>query len=206
MKKTIIILIGFVILFYIHEYKKQNQKEITEIQNTSYHPEESNFREDTHIHDDHVHDDEHLENETIEKNYENKKIINFTLKTIKGEKFTLKDLKGKKVFLNFWTTWCPPCQEEMPQIERFYQTYGKTFNVEVVAVNITDQDSGVDVIKEFVDYYQLTFPIVLDEKGDVSKKYKVLTIPTSFIIDEKGNIIKEIIGPVTEQFLLDYFK
>lgn len=198
---------GFVILFYIFEYTKQNQKEITEIQNILYQPEESHFSEDASIHDDHVHDHhEHVENETIEKNYENKKSINFTLKTLKGEEFTLNKLKGKKVFLNFWTTWCPPCQEEMPQIERFYQTYGKTKNVEVVAINITDQDSGEDVIKEFADYYQLTFPIVLDEKGDVSKKYEVLTIPTSFILDEKGNIVKEITGPVTEQFLLDYFK
>lgn len=157
-------------------------------------------------HEEHLHDHEHGENESIVKNDTNKPSKNFTLKTVDGDTLTLNDLKGKKVFLNFWATWCPPCREEMPEIQRYYETYGKKHNVEVVAVNITDQDNGLDVIKEFVDYYQLTFPIVLDEHGEVSIKYEIFTIPTSYVINEQGNIVKEIIGPVTKEMLVEYFK
>lgn len=126
----------------------------------------------------------------------------FTLKGLDGKSHSLKDFRGKKVLVNFWTTWCPPCQREMPILEKYYETH----DVVVVGVNITDQEFGADVIQEFKDYYQLSFPILLDEKGEVSKAYEVLTIPTSFVVDEEGRIVKEIVGPVTEEILEDNFE
>lgn len=212
----IFIFLGCMIFFIFYNGKhKQNEvsesNKLTQIQTMNEIDLKNHNNEDVEVHEDeehlgHEYSHDHTLNESTVKDYTNKQASNFKLKTLKGYEFTLSQLRGKKVLLNFWTTWCPPCQEEMPQIEEYYKEYGKQHNMEVVAINITDQDSGIDVIKEFAEYYHLTFPIALDEKGEVSKKYGIVTIPTSFVIDEKGNITKEIIGPVTKEKLIEYFK
>ncbi len=113
--------------------------------------------------------------------------IDFTLKDPSGKDISLSDYKGKKVFLNFWATWCNPCKKEMPEMEKIHQTYP---DVVVLAVNI---DSHKD-IKGFMKNLNLTFPTVLDIDGDINKKYNVVSIPTSFFINEKGVIEKKVVG------------
>ncbi|SOB94235.1 peroxiredoxin [Ureibacillus xyleni] len=129
--------------------------------------------------------------------------INFSLTTLDGEKVKLSDLLGKKVFINFWATWCPPCEEEMPHIEKYYEIYAEKHNVVILGVNTTDLEGDKDSIRKFIQEHEISFPILLDETGDVSKQYGILTLPTSMIIDENGMIEEQIIGPVTEEMLLE---
>ena len=128
----------------------------------------------------------------------------FTLTTIDGKEVTLSDYKGKKVVLNFWTSWCPPCKAEMPHIQNYYEDFAGEANVEILAVNLTDQDHGVERVVSFVDDYALSFPIPLDKEGVVGDTYQVITIPTTYMIDTNGIIQNKIVGPMDEQMLIDY--
>jgi len=119
----------------------------------------------------------------------------FELQTLDGHSMKLSDLQGKKVILNFWASWCDPCKEEMPDMQKFYQSH-KNDGIEVIAVNLTNQDNGMDDIKAFVKDYGLTFTIPLDKDGMVSIIYQAFGIPTSYIIDSKGIIREKVIGPM----------
>lgn len=128
---------------------------------------------------------------------------NFTLTTLDGEEVTLADYQGKKVVLNFWATWCPPCKAEMPHMQNYYEDMAEKENVEILAVNLTSGDSGVDKVQAFQEDYGLTFPIPLDEEGIVGGTYSILTIPTTYMIDTTGTIQNKIVGPMDEQMLTD---
>ncbi|MBW7652275.1 TlpA disulfide reductase family protein [Anoxybacillus sp. ST4] len=119
----------------------------------------------------------------------------FELMTLKGEKMKLSQFRGKKVVLNFWASWCPPCRAEMPEMQRFHEQYGQ--HVAIVAVNLTNKEKSRDAVETFVNQKSVTFDIMLDEQGTVSKTYKVITIPTSYIIDEQGIIRSKHVGPLS---------
>jgi len=124
----------------------------------------------------------------------------FELGLMDGGEVALQDYSGKVVLLNFWASWCPPCRAEMPAIQEVYESY-RSKGFEVVAVNMTHQDSLPDV-KAFTDTYQLTFPVLLDEAGETSLQYRVRALPTTFLIDKDG-IIREVMigGPLSAAFL-----
>jgi len=126
----------------------------------------------------------------------------FELNTLDGKTIKLSDYRGKKVILNFWATWCPPCKAEMPHMQNFYEEYNDQ-GVEILAVNLTNMDKGVEEVQKFVDDYGLTFTIPLDEEGDAGTTYQAFTIPTSYILDEKGVITKKIVGPMDENMMKD---
>lgn len=129
---------------------------------------------------------------------------NFTLTTLEGEEVTLADYKGKKVVLNFWATWCPPCKAEMPHMQNYYEDMAEKENVEILAVNLTSTDVGIDKVIAFQEDYGLSFPIPLDEDGVVGDIYQAITIPTTYMIDTTGTIQNKIVGPMDEQMLTDY--
>ena len=108
-----------------------------------------------------------------------------------GKSVKLADYRGKVVFLNFWATWCPPCREEMPAMERLYQRY-RDKGLVVVAVSI---DSEMVVIPPFVKQNKLTFPIGHDPKMALAERYGVRALPSSFLIDRQGNLAALAIGP-----------
>lgn len=139
-----------------------------------------------------------MEEEKIEVSSERKAAQDFTLTTLQGEQVTLSDYKGKIVLLNFWASWCEPCKEEMPDMQRFSE---KNPDIAVLAVNLTSMDLGIDDVKQFVHYFGITFPILLDEADVVGQQYNILTIPTSYIIDPEGGIFKEVIGPMDERMM-----
>ena len=122
----------------------------------------------------------------------------FTLQTLDGVEMKLSDMLGKLVFLNFWTTWCPPCKAEVPHLQEFYEEQ-KDNNVEVIAVNLTTSEKKADNVGEFVKEYGLTFPVLLDNKGDVADTYQILTIPTTYVIDTQGIVRKRIVGPLDKE-------
>lgn len=131
----------------------------------------------------------------------NVQATDFTLPTLAGDELSLSSLHGKVVVLNFWASWCAPCQSEMPQLQTYYDKH-KT-NVEIVAVNVTKKDQLEDV-KKFVKDNVLTFPILLDETGDISTMYGAFTLPTTIIIDRDGNVQHEVLGPLTKELLNEY--
>ncbi|MBM7717590.1 peroxiredoxin [Bacillus thermophilus] len=128
----------------------------------------------------------------------------FELSSLNGEKKRLSDYKGKKVILNFWATWCPPCKAEMPHMQQYYETKANSQNVEIIAVNLTYAErvsNKRSKVEEFKNEYKLTFPILLDEEGDVGNTYQTITIPTTYMIDTNGIIRKKIIGPMDQEMM-----
>ena len=123
----------------------------------------------------------------------------FELTKLDGTNVKLSDLKGKKVILNFWATWCGPCQQEMPDMEAFYKEHKE--NVEILAINYTSSEKGggEEKVSNFAKEKGITFPILLDKNIDVTTAYKVITIPTSYFIDTKGVIQDKFIGPMTQK-------
>ncbi|MEL3970989.1 redoxin domain-containing protein [Rossellomorea oryzaecorticis] len=125
----------------------------------------------------------------------------FELTTLAGEKVKLSDYQGQKVILNFWATWCPPCKAEMPHMQKYYEKNADKENVEILAVNLTSMDEGRNAVQEFVDGYELTFPIPMDVDGDIGGEYRAFTIPTTYMIDTKGQIQHKIVGPMNEEMM-----
>lgn len=123
----------------------------------------------------------------------------FELSTLSGDIIKLTDYKGKKVILNFWASWCGPCKAEMPHMQNFYAKNKDSANVEIIAVNLTTEERGLVSIEKFVDAYGLTFPIPLDNNGEVMDMYRIMTIPTTYMISTDGTIKHKIIGPMDEK-------
>lgn len=117
----------------------------------------------------------------------------FTLRDLKGDTVSLKSLRGKVVFLNVWATWCPPCREEMPSIEKLYEEFKGNKNLVILAVS-QDTD-GRKAVAPFVEQNGYHFPVLLDPKNKVGDEYDVSGIPETFIIDREGRIVAHHVGP-----------
>ncbi|MBI4636671.1 MAG: TlpA family protein disulfide reductase [Candidatus Rokubacteria bacterium] len=116
----------------------------------------------------------------------------FTVPGLTGQTLRLSDFKGKVVLLNFWATWCPPCKEEMPSMERLYRRY-KDKGFTILAVSI---DSGSAApVAAFVKKFGLTFPIGLDPEFAVANLYTVRALPSTFLIDRSGALTALAMGP-----------
>lgn len=105
------------------------------------------------------------------------------LKDLQGREHRLSDYRGKVVVLNFWATWCEPCREEMPSMERLHHAY-KDRGLVVLAISLDSQ--GASVVNPFVKKFALTFPVGLDPKMVVRERYGVWAVPSTFIIDRQG--------------------
>jgi len=119
----------------------------------------------------------------------------FTLPSLDSRKAALKDYKGKYVFLNFWATWCGPCIDEMPSMERLYQKFKTRKNFEMLAVSI--DKGGVELVKRFVKENKLTFTVLLDRDSEVAAAYGVMGIPATYLIDPNGDVINKASGART---------
>ena len=130
---------------------------------------------------------------------EAQKAVDFTLPSLTGDEITLSALRGKTVIINLWATWCPPCRQEMPHMQKFYEEHQE--EVEILAVNLTSEDYGKERVAQFVSEFELTFPVLLDYTGEVGKLYKAFTIPTSYVIDKHGMIFQKIVGPMDDEYM-----
>lgn len=113
--------------------------------------------------------------------------------------FRLSSLRGKPVLLNFWASWCAPCEDEAPLLQEAYARYGD--DVEFVGIDIRDaRDDAIG----FVEDYDLTYPQVRDEVLRVYTQYGLLGQPESFFIDQDGVVVQHVKGPLREEVLYQY--
>ena len=109
-----------------------------------------------------------------------------------GNPVSLADYKGKVILLNFWGTWCPPCRHEMPSMERLYEQE-KSKGFVVLAVNQTETPEDVFIYTSQLSVTP-TFKILYDKQSDVAAKYRVVGLPTTFLIDKNGEIRYRAVG------------
>lgn len=114
----------------------------------------------------------------------------FTLRGEDGKTYRLADYRGKVVVLNFWATWCPPCRYEMPSMERAYKKV-QDEGIVLLAINVGESE---DEIFEFTGRYPVTFPLLLDSDGAVIRRYGVIGLPTTFVIDPRGRVTHRAVG------------
>jgi peroxiredoxin len=117
----------------------------------------------------------------------------FAFPGLDGKMIRLSDHKGKVVLVNIWATWCPPCVDEMPSMEKLYQKF-KAEKFEILAISI--DEPGLKAVAPFMKKTGLTFPALIDSEATIKTTYRITGIPESFIIDKQGFLIKKIVGPV----------
>ncbi len=115
----------------------------------------------------------------------------FSLSNLKGNQVDLSSFRGQVVILNFWATWCVPCRVEMPAFENLYRRY-RSQGLTVLAVSL-DKNSDAKV-KDFVEEYRLSFPVLMDHKGKAEKLYPTISIPFTFVIDQQGRVVARVDG------------
>jgi len=120
----------------------------------------------------------------------------FQLQDLDGNPVRLEDLKGKLVWVNFWASWCPPCQGETPVLRDLDEAYGDK-GLEIVGVAV--QETTVDNVKEYAERYQLGYRIAFDTSADIFRLYRVYALPTQFFIGPDGTILDVVNGPLSHQ-------
>lgn len=129
---------------------------------------------------------------------ERRQEANFTLTDLQGKIWTLKDLKGKVVLVNFWATWCPPCQKEMPDLEALYNRFREQG---FVILAISDEEAAK--VGPFIAERKITYPILLDPGRKVNEMFQVEGIPKSFVYDRGGKLVTESIDMRTQKQFLE---
>jgi peroxiredoxin len=119
-------------------------------------------------------------------------LADFTLPDLAGRPVHLAALRGKVVFINVWATWCPPCIEEMPTIQRLYERLHDR-GVAVLAISI--DALGAQVVAPFMEQYGLTFPALLDPTERIVHLYHTGGVPESFVVDKQGRLVDKVVGP-----------
>lgn len=122
----------------------------------------------------------------------------FTLRTPTGQTIRLSDHFGQPIIVNFWASWCGPCRSEFPEFQRVaVDNAGKVL---IIGVNSTSVDKA-EAVPEFIKKFGITFPIVLDEQGQVVETYHVLGLPTTVFINSKGLINEIFTGPLSKAYI-----
>ena len=195
---VILIIIGILTLTGTYERMSIYFNQLSN--NTQQETVDNNSQEQQNIEEETSQDDKtnQQENTSQEDESQNNKqsAIDFTLKDQNGKEHHLADYKGKVVFLNFWTTWCGYCKTELQDLQELYNEYGKNEN-EVVFLGVTSplsdkNKNAADVSKEEIMQYigqnSLDFPMLFDEDGKVYSFYYVFAFPTSFLINQNGEV------------------
>ena len=123
-----------------------------------------------------------------------------------GNTHTLADYEGKVIFLNFWATWCGPCRNEMPDIQKLYEEYSaQGEDAEVVILGVAGpgigQEGSADEIASFMEENGYTYPVLMDESGEMFSQYGISAFPTTFMIDKDGNVYGYVPGQMTEDIM-----
>lgn len=116
-----------------------------------------------------------------------------------GEPISLAKYQGKPLFINFFASWCPPCNAEAPDIAKAYQQYGD--KVTFIGINLTNQDT-VAKAETFMKKYGIQYPVLVDKNGQTGSLYKVLAIPTSLFVNKDGLIVARYSGAIPNALLI----
>lgn len=122
--------------------------------------------------------------------------IDFELETRDGNSLQLFENDGKPTLINFWASWCPPCKKEMPDLQKAYETYGEEVNFFMVDLTFNDD---LEKMNDYIEENGFTFPVLLDETGDVAMDYEVMVIPTTYFVDTDNVITHKVMGPMTAE-------
>lgn len=117
----------------------------------------------------------------------------FTLINVHGKTNELIEFKGRVILLNFWATWCAPCRDEMPALEKLNKSFDNK-NFVVIAIAADRGKNAMNVVKEYYRLHDISFTVLLDPDGRVRKKYEVYALPTSYIIGKDGKFLGKIYG------------
>ncbi len=118
-----------------------------------------------------------------------------TLTDLDGNPISLAALRGKPVWVNFWASWCPPCQEETPILRDLYDRYsGPDSGLEIVAISV--QETTAEDVRDYVDRYDLDFTVGFDATSAIFHAYRAYGLPTQLFIDHNGVIRNVVLGPV----------
>jgi len=108
----------------------------------------------------------------------------FTLKSLSGENLKLSELRGEVVMINFWASWCGPCRQEMPLLDQLYKRY-KPMGFTILGVNVEEDSQAA---KKLLKDLPVSFPILFDNRNQVSRLYKVSAMPSTFLVDRDGKL------------------
>jgi peroxiredoxin len=119
----------------------------------------------------------------------------YQLTDLDGRPVRLEDLRGKVVWLNFWASWCPPCQQETPILRDLSERY-RDRGLEIVGISV--QETSPDDVRAYAERYELPYTIGFDGSGHVFREYRVFALPTQFFLDTEGVVRHIVNGPVDE--------
>jgi thiol-disulfide isomerase/thioredoxin len=128
-------------------------------------------------------------------------VPDFKLSSLDGMATSLIDFRGRPLILNFWASWCGPCREEMPLLQQVYEGLGD--RIFVVGINYAEPSSHV---LSFTHTIGVTFPILLDSKGEVAKRYQIAGFPTTFFLNSEGKLVAYHVGALTPDMLSTYLR
>ena len=114
----------------------------------------------------------------------------FLLTDLDGNQHRLSDYRGQVVIINFWATWCPPCRDEMPSMQRAWEQLEKE-DILMLGINVGEDE---DIIFQFTASYPVEFPLLMDRDSKVINQWPVNGLPTTFVVDPKGEIVYRAIG------------
>ena len=115
----------------------------------------------------------------------------FSLVDRQGKTWKLSELKGQVVFINFWASWCPPCRDEMPSMQKLYSTVPEE-SFKMLSILYKDQPEAGD---ELASAFKLTFPVLIDPGDKTAQAYGLTGVPETFIVDKGGVLREKYIGP-----------
>lgn len=124
----------------------------------------------------------------------------FTMTDADGAALTLADFKGKPVLLNFWASWCGPCQSEMPDIQKAWEAHAQ--DIDFVIVNMTGMSGETEqAARTFLADNGYTFPVYFDKDSSAAAAFGVNSIPQTYLIDAEGNILGGYMGAMTSSII-----
>lgn len=123
-----------------------------------------------------------------------------SLHDLSGQVVSLIDYRGSVVLVNLWATWCPPCREEMPALQEFYNRYQNSGFV-LIGIN---QEEPKELVQKFVNEFNLSFPVWLDETYQAEQKFKTMNLPSSYVIDREGMVRLLWVGGISMDNLEKY--
>ena len=126
------------------------------------------------------------------------KARDFEVTLLSDTTFKLSDYEGQVVLLNIWATWCAPCREETPDLQELYEKY-KDQGLMVLGVSIDEQ--GESVVRPFIEKYEVSYPVVIDDGSIMDKYGPTMGIPTTYVINKKGNLEYFAVGALTNKEL-----